>query len=113
VPVESAADRAVFVSADDFGVVASYTRAGGGAVDVPGIFDDPTLMVSLGERAMSQDSRPTLLCRQADLPVGAAEGSVDTVAITHPVSGVALTFRVATIEPDGQGMALLALAAAS
>jgi len=38
--VESAADRAVFFSVDDFGVSATYTPVGGASVTIAGIFDN-------------------------------------------------------------------------
>lgn len=109
-PVESAADRLVFLDDADFGVAVTYTPAGGGAVALFALFDDPALQVVVGERAETIDARPTLLCRAADLPAGAAAG--DAVAFTDPLSGAARAYAVASIEPDGQGMALVSLGAA-
>lgn len=109
-PVETAADRAAFLDAEEFGVEATYAVSGGATGTVAGIFDDPTTFADIGDRASSQDSRPTFYCREADLPAGAAGGNDDTMSLTHPVSLGALTFKVLTIEPDGQGMALLAMA---
>ena len=108
-PVESADDRAAFFNDDEFGVAATYTPNGGAASAVTGIFDQPTFMEALGERAMTQDTRTTFVCQEDDLPAAAAADSDDVLALTHPVSGEVLSFIVATIEPDGQGMALLSL----
>ncbi|MBR1170535.1 head-tail joining protein [Bradyrhizobium liaoningense] len=105
-PVESAADRAVFVSAADFGALATYApAAGGGATTLPGIFDRPTIAAALNDAA-SLDARPTFLCRQADLPATADADAGDQLTVT----GVG-AFEVTSIEADGQGMALLRLGA--
>lgn len=105
-PIESAADRAVFVSAADFGALASYTpAAGGGSTAVAGIFDRPTIVVALNEAA-SLDAGPTFLCRQGDLPAGARGDAGDQLTVAG-VGG----FAVLSLEPDGQGMALLRLGA--
>jgi hypothetical protein len=108
-PVESAADRAAFLSSDDFGAQAVYTPAGGAASDpIDGIFDNPQLDVVLGENAATSDSRPTFFCRSADIPAGAAAGDAgDRLAI---VDGD--TFAVIDLQPDGQGMTLVTLGAA-
>ncbi|WP_146101308.1 hypothetical protein [Bradyrhizobium sp. AC87j1] len=105
-PIESAADRAVFVSAADFGALATYApAAGGGSTAVAGIFDRPTIDAALNEAA-SLDARPTFLCQQADLPGAADSDAGDQLT----VAGVG-AFEVLSIEPDGQGMVLLRLGA--
>ncbi|WP_439363084.1 hypothetical protein ACNJYD_19850 [Bradyrhizobium sp. DASA03005] len=105
-PIETAADRATFLNVDEFGAQGSYAPvAGGGAVALPGIFDRPTIATALNDAA-SLDARPTFLCRQADLPATADGDAGDQLAVT----GVG-AFEVTSIEPDGQGMALLRLGA--
>lgn len=46
--VESAADRAIFVSTDDFGVTATYTPSGGAPASIPVILDQPHSIGDLG-----------------------------------------------------------------
>lgn len=101
-PVESAADRAQFVNANDFGIVASYTPVGGPAVSVTGIFNRPHLSIAMGDAATS-DAQPTFYCRGADLPADASGGGRDLMLIAGE------TFQVVSLQPDGTGMTLLAL----
>lgn len=114
-PVESSDDRVAFLSEDDFGEEATYTPYGLAAVSgIAGIFDDPSLSVAMGEGAGVMDARPTYLCRSDDLPGTARGGDVgDTLALaltdTHP----AVTYKVIDLQPDGQGMTLITLGAAS
>ncbi|MDA9499281.1 head-tail joining protein [Bradyrhizobium sp. CCBAU 11357] len=105
-PIETAADRLAFLSVDEFGAEGSYApAAGGGATTLPGILDRPTIAAALNDAA-SLDARPTFLCRQADLPATADADAGDQLTVT----GVG-AFEVTSIEPDGQGMALLRLGA--
>ena len=107
--VESAADRAVFLNPDEFGATAIYTPHGGPASDpIAGQFDRPNRSASLADLVDTIDARPTFLCRQADLPA-AADGNADDLLA---VAGAAI-YRVTSIEPDGTGMVLLGLGAAS
>lgn len=101
--VETATDRAVFVSSDEFGVDATYAKAGGGSAVLSGILDEPHLAVDLGNGSIS-DANPTFFCRSADIPSGAAGGdSGDTLTISGD------TFDVVDLEPDGQGMTRIRL----
>lgn len=105
-PIETDADRAVFVNPDEFGAIAIYTPAGGSASPpFNGRFDDPSVGVDLND-AMTVDSRPTLFCRESDLPAGAAGDAGDALAIAGEG-----TFSVVSLEPDGTGMVLLRLGA--
>jgi hypothetical protein len=107
-PVESTADRAVFVNPDEFGAVAIYTAAGGAAsLPFAGQFDDPSIAADMND-APSIDARPTFLCRAIDLPLGASGDAGDSLQVA--AEG---TFEVVSIEPDGTGMVLLRLGAAS
>ncbi|MCB9993119.1 MAG: hypothetical protein H6873_05630 [Hyphomicrobiaceae bacterium] len=95
--IESAADRAAFISTDDFAETISWTPEGGSATDVAGILD-------LGERVADpfgggsvQVAEARLICREADLPSGAAQGDAATIR-----SG---SYLVREILPDGTGIA--------
>lgn len=58
-------DPADFLSTDEFATTAAFSRGGKLiAKDVPGIFDDPTLNVELGEYDMNA-SAPRFLCEHA------------------------------------------------
>ncbi len=99
--VESAADRAVFTSADDFGRVGTYTLAAGGATELAGIFVEP-FAETLSEPGIAT-SVPAFLVVSDELPGAAAVG--DDLAVG------AVTYRVAALEPDGTGMTRIRLEA--
>jgi len=106
-PVETDADRAVFLSADEFGDSATYAISGGGSSLFTGIFDIPHIEVAMWD-ASSSDRRPTFLCRTSDVPVGAAGGGAgDTLSVDGT------TYKVVDLEPDGQGMTRIVLGANS
>ena len=98
--VETAADRAVFVDADDFGVAATYTPQGGSAETVNGIFDNDIVEVDAGGGVPMAVRQPRFNCRTADV-----SGAVDGDALT--VNSTAYTIRV--VDHDGTGMTTLAL----
>lgn len=103
-PVESAADRAVFTSPADFGDVATYTLAGGGSKEIEGIYDGPHIDIDFGGEATTSDRRPTFCCAAADLPAGASGGDEgDSLALPGE------TFKVIDLKFDGQGMVLVIL----
>jgi hypothetical protein len=105
-PIETDADRAVFVNPDEFGAIAIYTPAGGAAsAPFNGLFDDPAAGVDMND-AVTVDSRPTLFCRAGDLPAGAVGDAGDSLQVAGEG-----TFQVVSIEPDGTGMVLLRLGA--
>lgn len=104
-PIESAADRAVFTSPDEFGDVGTYVSAGG-SKDITGIFDDPSTSTQLNE-AVTVDSRPTFMCAENDLPDDADADAENGFSVMGGGS-----FVVTSIEPDGQGMVVLRLGAA-
>jgi hypothetical protein len=99
--VESAADRAVFVNTDDFGVAATYTKAAGGASTVNGIFDNNFVEVTVDTGVPIASTTPGFTMRTADLPSGYAPG--DTIAI----SGT--TYNVRVVKNDGTGITVLVL----
>lgn len=102
--VESAADRAVFFGADDFGVTATLTPQLGDAITVNGIFDNAYVLVDMGEAAIATTA-PAFTCQTADLETLTAgnaragdELMVDTVV-----------YRVSDLQPDGTGVTVLIL----
>ena len=100
--VESAADRAVFVNPDDFGVTAYITQGGGAEVAVNGVFDNAHLMVDAGEAGVSSTA-PVITCRTADLALlglGNARTG-DTLRIA------AISYTLTDVQPDGTGMTTL------
>lgn len=101
--VESAADRAAFVNAEEFGVTATYTPGVGSAVTLSGVFDEPTEQRFDGPGL--DVSMPTLLVRTADLPGSIAPGERTGDIVTIG----ARNFEPRTAEPDGTGMTLLRL----
>lgn len=98
--VESAADRAVFLGTDEFGEAIGWTvGAASSAINV--VADTGTVRLDMQDGAGALDRRVTLLCREADIPTGAARGNAVTFR------GAAHTVK--SIEPDGEGMALVRL----
>lgn len=71
-PVESAADRAVFVNPDEFGATASWSVDGAAGVAVAGVFDEPAgdALADPGIEA----AQPSFACRSADVPAAATFG---------------------------------------
>jgi hypothetical protein len=97
--VESPADRAAFLSADDFGVEASYRPvAGGASTTIEGIFDNDFLQVE-AEHSAAATRSPRFTCRTADLSLEGRKG--DQLVI----NGV--TYLVTVVHPDGTGMTVL------
>lgn len=100
--VETDADLLIFLSADEFGQPGIYTPAGGAAIALFGILDRPSMGSAIND-VMTLDSRPTFCCRASDIPDGDGAGGKLEVAGT--------SYAVASVEPDGQGLALIRLAA--
>lgn len=96
-PVETDADRALFVDADEFGASVSWQVGVAAAVTVSGIFDaDYNLLTNpLLDEGM-EGASPRLLLPSADLPAGAGHGDTLTIA--------AVSYTVVEIKPDGTGM---------
>lgn len=100
--VESAADRLVFLSTDDFGVTAAYVQQGQAAVSIAGIFDNAHLIVDAGEAGVS-GTAPVFTCRDDDLATLAFGAARRGDRLT--ISGV--TYIVTDPQPDGTGMTTL------
>lgn len=98
--VESAADRAAFVSADDFGESITWT-VGVTPSTLSVVADAGAAHVDDGESPGVLDAHAALLCVADDIPAGGGQGDAVTFR------GVAHTVR--SIEPDGAGMSLVRL----
>lgn len=102
-PVESAADRAAFLSPDEFGTAATYTPAGGVAAALTGIFDNPAQSQFSGPGL--ETSAPTFLVRTDDLPAAAVAGTNTGDRLV--IAGQLWIPR--EFMPDGTGMTVIAL----
>lgn len=105
-PVETAADRAAFVSPDEFGATAAW-HAGGSFTSFAVIFDAAYDLLSnefLEEGA--EGAVPQILCRSADIPAdGAHDDMVVVSRLDDAGASVAIgTFKVVEFRPDGTGM---------
>ena len=103
-PVESSADRAVFLAAADFGIVAAYSQNEGPEVQVVGIFDRQHLAIEAGEAGVTGFA-VTFTCRAEDLA---------PLTFGKPLQGDRLTiagerWRIVEPQPDGTGMVTLIL----
>lgn len=99
--VESAADRAVFVNPNDFGVTGTYTPQVGSAFSLNGIFDEAYFAVDIGAGVPVEGARPRFLCRTADLPSPPKHGD----ALTVPAG----SYLVREIHDDATGMTELTI----
>ena len=99
-PVESAADRAAFISAADFGEVLSWT-VGVVTSPVPGI-------PSTGALRLDQQDGPGMVGRQAAL-LCALEAVPVSAGLGNSVSFRGFPHTVKSLEPDGTGMVLVRL----
>lgn len=98
--VESAADILDFFELDDFADTATYTRLGGSAVSVLGIFDEPQASRNATDLMDITIPSPQFVCRTADVPL-AADG--DEIVIR------ATAYKVRVVLNDGTGVSTLML----
>ena len=89
-----------FFEVDDFADLAIFTRVGGSAISVSGIFDAPQASRSAGDMLEVTAPSPQFLCTSADV-MGVSEGDELTVR------GVDYTVRV--VLTDGTGVTTLIL----
>jgi hypothetical protein len=97
--VESADDRAIFLSVDDFGVSATFTR-GVTVRTISGIFDNDFVEVDAGGVIPFAMQQPRFLARTSDVSAAVED---DTLVI----SGT--TYKIKVVQPDGTGMTNLIL----
>jgi hypothetical protein len=98
--VESTADILDFFEVDDFAEVATYTRVGGNAVSVTGIFDEPQASRNATDLIDITIPSPQFVCRTADVPL-AADG--DAIVIRT------VSYTVRVVLTDGTGVSTLIL----
>jgi len=96
--VESAADRAIFLSINDFGVSATYTHSAV-ATTISGIFDNDFVEVDTGGIPFAMQ-QPRFLARTSDVSAAVED---DTLVI----SGT--TYKIKVVQHDGTGMTNLVL----
>jgi hypothetical protein len=97
--VESADDRAIFLSVNDFGVSATFTR-GATVTTISGIFDNDFVEVDAGGVIPFAMQQPRFLARTSDVSAAVED---DTLVI----SGT--TYKIKVVQPDGTGMTNLIL----
>lgn len=100
-PVESAADRAVFVNGADFGETILWTVGDADPVAISVIGQAGSLMIDTQDGPMIQGQEATVVMPESDLPLGAAQGDEVLFRAKH--------YLVKSIEPDGTGMANMRL----
>ena len=99
--VESPADRASFVTSDEFGTVAVFTVGGVASDPVDGIFDEEDGVLDYAETGIVS-ATPVFTCVSAALPAGVGEDTPVTIDGTD--------YRVAApVRRDGTGMSVLTL----
>lgn len=96
-PVESAADRAVFVNGADFGETILWTVGETDPIAISVVGQAGSLMIDTLDGPDIQGREATVTLVEADIPIGADQGD--------PVLFRAGHFVVKSIEPDGTGMA--------
>lgn len=102
-PVETDADRAVFVDGDEFGSeVAWWRRDDVEPTTFTAIFDaEYQLLATPLLDAGVEASGPQIQCRTVDLPAGAAHSDRVEVDGTR--------YRAVEVKPDGTGMTIVRL----
>ena len=97
--VETATERAIFVSIDDFGTSATFTHSGT-STTVSGIFDNDFVEVDAGGGIPFAMQQPRFLARTSDVSAAVED---DTLVI----SGT--TYKIKVVQPEGTGMTNLIL----
>jgi len=106
-PVETAADRAIFVDADEFASAVAWTR-GVTVHQITAIFDaEYQMLTSPLVDGGVEGSGPQIHCRTSDIPSGAAHG--DAIAVTDPDTLAMSNFVAVEFMHDGTGMTVVRL----
>lgn len=95
--IESAADRAVFVSSADFGETILWTVGAEDPVAINVLGQAGSLMIDTQDGPSIQGQEATCTLQESDLPLNADQGDDVLFRAKH--------YRVKSIEPDGTGMA--------
>lgn len=96
-PVESAADRAVFANPDEFGAVVTWFAQGVQLEPFSAVFDSTAFIQETGEGGDALNRRATLKFAESLLPAGAGERTDECI-----VGGA--RYNVKAVLPDGTGM---------
>lgn len=97
--VESADDRLIFLSVDDFGISATFTH-GATTTTISGIFDNDFIEVDAGGGVGFALQQPKFVCRTADVSTAVED---DTLVISS------VTYKIKVRQDDGTGMTTLIL----
>lgn len=97
--VESADDRLIFLSVDDFGVSATFTHSAT-TTTIRGIFDNDFIEVDTGGGVGFALQQPKFVCRTSDVSTAVED---DTLVIS------AVTYKIKVRQDDGTGMTTLIL----
>lgn len=100
--IETDIERAIFLSADDFGVSATYVKDKryGTEATISGLFDNEHYAVDTGGSVPVTMQQPVFVCLTSAVS-GIEQNDILTISSTQ--------YRVRDIRPDGQGMTTLAL----
>lgn len=109
--IETDADRALFLSADEFGRLARWTTGAGTSPVFACIFDDTFVALSAGELGFEQEGGNIRIeMRTSDVPAGAAQKNV--IQLGQMVDGSFVggqSYKVMEFRPDGTGMTVVRL----
>lgn len=101
-PIETAADRLLFLDADEFGSEISYVPVNGGAaVAITGVFDAAAQALDLGLEVPVASTAPQVVVRSADLAEGGRQGDIFRIDGTE--------YRATDVSADGTGMTTVRL----
>lgn len=92
--VETADDRLLLLSIDDFGVTATVTPSGGSASNISVIFDNEYVETDIGYAGV-QSTQPKFIARSTDVS-SLTEGDTAVINSTN--------YYIQTIQQDGTGM---------
>ncbi|MBX9456130.1 MAG: head-tail joining protein [Rhizobium sp.] len=98
-PVETDADRLLFVAENDFAVSVAWVHSGGTATFSAIFDDDYRLLPSEFLDGGAEGSAPQILAVSAEVPTSGKQGDALTVN--------ARTYAVVEIKPDGTGMSII------
>lgn len=109
--IETDADRAIFVSADDFGVKAVWTSAGGASAPFDCIFDSTFMAMTAGELEFTQEGAHVRIeMRSTDVPDDSDnDDTVQTGSVVADVFVASASYKVVEFKPDGTGMTVVRL----
>ena len=96
--IENDAERTALLA--DFGVTATYTAEGAGAVSITVIYDEPYLGVDPDGAVVVESKNPTCLAKTTDVSAANHAATLVIASVTYNVVGV---------QHDGTGVTILEL----